>query len=430
MGVGLLLMERGVALMFESSLTRNVLMVPAGWAWPASSEWWTALVALVIPQVPVTLSNAVVGSADAARRYYRWMAKKVTPQALCVSMGAANMASALAGGIPVCHGSSGWTAHRRLGARGYLSTCLLGVVIITISLLLWNHSLHFLTKIPGTLLGSLLVYVGLRHTLLIWDVLGKNQMAFLALASGGISYVTKNPALGLGVGLAIPKTIDNDLNGTDVTFGFDSALSVATEAVDRLHSTAESHHRVMLVETMGRYAGWIALRSGIAGGGDVILIPEIPYRVQNVIDVIDRRRSRGKEFTIIVVAEGAKAKNGKMIVHRKVQGSHDPVRLGGAAYKIADAIENKTDNECRVTILGHLQRGGIPSPFDRWLATRFGEKATQMIHAGRFGKMVALKGTQVQSIPISEAVQNLRLVDPQGEEAQTARHTGISFGDE
>lgn len=261
--------------------------------------------------------------------------------------------------------------------------------------------------------------------------LRRNEVDALVVIGGDGTLSCAQRLIDLGVPLvAIPKTIDNDLNGTDVTFGFDSALTVATEVVDRLHSTAESHHRVMVVETMGRYAGWIALRSGIAGGGDVILIPEMPYRVQNVVDVIGRRRSRGKEFTIIVVAEGAAAKDGKMAVQRKVHGSHDPVRLGGAAYRIAGAIERKTDSECRVTIIGHVQRGGIPTPFDRWLATRFGETATQILHAGRFGQMTALKGTQVLAVPVSEAVQKLRLVDPQGEEAQTARRTGISFGDE
>lgn len=208
LGVGLILMERGVALAFENSGSFHLKTFHAVWSWPAPTEWWIALVSLVIPQIPVTLSNAVVGSVDVAGRYYRWMAKKVTPKSLCLSMSAANIVMALTGGIPVCHGSSGWTAHRRLGARSHLSTCLLGVLLISSSFLLWNRGINFLAKVPGPFLGSLLVYVGLRHALLIQDVLEKKQAAFLAIGSGGISYFTKNPALGLGIGLCIQVCIN------------------------------------------------------------------------------------------------------------------------------------------------------------------------------------------------------------------------------
>ncbi len=203
LAVGLLLMERGVALAFENSVFPVLKISHARMHLPASSDWWLALTALVIPQIPVTLSNAVVGSADAAHRYYRWMARKVSPKTLCASMGTANLIMALAGGIPVCHGSSGWTAHRRLGARSCLSTCMLGAALIVTSLLFWNQGIHYLSKIPPSILGGLLAYVGLRHALLIWDVLDKKQTAFLALASGSISYAAKNPALGLGAGLLI-----------------------------------------------------------------------------------------------------------------------------------------------------------------------------------------------------------------------------------
>lgn len=229
--------------------------------------------------------------------------------------------------------------------------------------------------------------------------------------------------------VAIPKTIDNDLSATDVTFGFDSALSVATDAVDRLHSTAESHHRVMVIETMGRYAGWIALRSGIAGGGDIILVPEIPYEMEKVVQAIGNRVDRGKEFTIVVVAEGAKTKAGEIVIQKRVEGSPDPVRLGGVSYKIADEIEKRTGIESRVTILGHLQRGGTPTAFDRWLATRYGVSAVQILKSGDFGRMVSLRGQKIESVPIADAIKNLRLVHPDNDEVHAARATGASFGD-
>ena len=234
----------------------------------------------------------------------------------------------------------------------------------------------------------------------------------------------------LGVPLiGVPKTIDNDLNATDLTFGFDSALAVATDAVDRLHTTAESHHRIMVLEVMGRYAGWIALRAGIAGGGDVVLIPEIPYDLDRVNDAIEARRARGKRFSIVVVAEGAVARDGQMIVKRIIAGSPDPVRLGGAGEAVANQIEEKLGLESRITVLGHLQRGGGPTAFDRWLATRFGTAAVGALLAGQTGRMVALHGTQIETVPLVDAVSQLRRVNPDSDEVQTARAVGTSFGD-
>ncbi len=261
--------------------------------------------------------------------------------------------------------------------------------------------------------------------------LKRNEMdAFIAIGGDGtLSMTQKFWEMGIPV-VGVPKTIDNDLSGTDVTFGFDSALCVATEAVDRLHTTAESHHRVMVLETMGRYAGWIALRAGIAGGGDVILIPEIPYTMEKVVEAVKNRDSRGKNFTIVVVAEGAKEVGRDAVVQRIVKGSHDSVRLGGVSYKVAEIIEKETEIETRVTILGHLQRGGIPTPFDRWLATRYGAAATELLSEGKFGKMVSLRGTEIGNISLKEAVGSLRLVDPKGEEVKTAIATGVSFGNE
>jgi 6-phosphofructokinase 1 len=228
--------------------------------------------------------------------------------------------------------------------------------------------------------------------------------------------------------VGVPKTIDNDLSATDVTFGFDSALKVAAEAIDNVHTTAESHHRVMIVETMGRYAGWIALRSGIAGGGDIILLPEIPYRPADILKAINDRRRRGKNFSIVVASEGAKPEHGEMTVSRVVAGSTDPLRLGGVSYKIADLIEKNIKVECRVVVLGHLQRGGCPTPFDRWLATGFGVGAVDLIAGKKFGRMMALSCYKCVSVTLAQAVDKLRRVQPDGPEIRTALSVGTTFG--
>ena len=229
----------------------------------------------------------------------------------------------------------------------------------------------------------------------------------------------------LGVPIvAVPKTIDNDLAATDYTFGFMTAVTVATEAVDRLHTTAESHGRVMILEVMGRNAGWIALYSGLAGGADIILIPEIPYHPDAIVDSIRSRQREGSPFDIIVVAEGAKPHGGaERYVDRRAR------RLGGIAYQVADQIAREVDLEIRVTVLGHTQRGGSPIAYDRLLATRFGKAAADLIANGEFGKMVALHGDRVVAVPIADAVANPKYVDPHGEMVATARSVGISFGD-
>ncbi|MBI4354806.1 MAG: 6-phosphofructokinase [Candidatus Omnitrophica bacterium] len=245
---------------------------------------------------------------------------------------------------------------------------------------------------------------------------------------GTLSIAQKLSVRGVPI-VGVPKTIDNDLAATDVTFGFDSALAVATDAVDRLHTTAESHHRVMVLEVMGRYAGWIALRAGIAGGGDIILIPEIPYDAHNVCHAARKRLERGKRFSIVVVAEGAAPVGGKMVVQRAVAGSPDPIRLGGVGQAIAQHVEPCAGLESRVTVLGHLQRGGSPTPFDRWLATRFGVAAVELLIEGRAGRMVCLKGQRIESVELSAAVSQLRRVAPTGDEVQVARAVGTSFGD-
>ncbi len=228
--------------------------------------------------------------------------------------------------------------------------------------------------------------------------------------------------------VGVPKTIDNDLAETDVTFGFDTAVSIVTEALDRIHTTAMSHHRVMVVETMGRYAGWIALYAGVAGGGDVILIPEMPYDLAKIVEVVEGRSKVGKRFSIVVVAEGARPKKGSMVVERILKDSHDPIRLGGVGAKLARDIEDACGLVTRYTILGHLQRGGTPTAFDRILATRFGHQAMELVARGRFGRMVCLKGQDVASVPMARAVARLKLVPRSHPLIKAARAVGTSFG--
>jgi phosphofructokinase-like protein len=214
--------------------------------------------------------------------------------------------------------------------------------------------------------------------------------------------------------VGVPKTIDNDLAGTDFTFGFQTAVQIATDAIDRLHTTAESHNRVIIVEVMGRHAGWIAAYSGIAGGADVILVPERPFDVDEVCELIKRRHSRGNTFSIVVVAEGATPKDGDIV--SEFGGATDAfghVRLGGIAVALEKAIEERTGYESRMTILGHVQRGGTPVAYDRVLGTRFGVEAVTAAHEGDFGKMVALHGTEIVRVPLDEALAEPKLLDRQ-----------------
>lgn len=226
----------------------------------------------------------------------------------------------------------------------------------------------------------------------------------------------------------VPKTIDNDLLVTDYTFGFDTAVETATDALDKLHTTAESHHRIMLLEVMGRYSGWIALHSGMAGGADVILIPEIPFEYEKIVEKIEDRKTHGKMFSIIVVAEGATEKEGQMVVAKMIEESTDPIRLGGIGQVVADKLAKMTGLETRVTVLGHLQRGGIPSAADRILSTRFGVKAAELAAAGPWGYMVTLSGRYISSVPIEESIRELKKVNPNGDLVDAAKAVGISFG--
>ena len=211
--------------------------------------------------------------------------------------------------------------------------------------------------------------------------------------------------------VGVPKTIDNDLNATDFTFGFDTAINIVTECIDRLHTTAESHHRIIVCEVMGRHAGWIAIYSGLAGGADVILIPEVPIDIKDVCAVIRKRHAKGKTFSIVVVAEGAQFKKGQMVLQEEKLDSFGHVRLGGIGNTLAEAIEKETGFETRVTVLGHIQRGGTPTAMDRVLGTRFGVKAMELVDKKKFGHMVSLKGNKIVSVPVSKAVSKLKTVD-------------------
>jgi len=212
--------------------------------------------------------------------------------------------------------------------------------------------------------------------------------------------------------VGVPKTIDNDLSATDYTFGFDTALNTAMECIDKLHTTAESHHRIMVIEVMGRHAGWIATEAGIAGGADVILIPEIPIDIDEVCGLIQKRHQRGKTFSIIVVAEGAKFKEG-MITQEEKLDEFGHIRLGGIGEMMAKEIEKRTGYETRVSVLGHIQRGGSPSAFDRILGTRFGVKAVELAKNKKFGRMVALNGNKIIDVAIQDAISTLKTVDPE-----------------
>lgn len=244
---------------------------------------------------------------------------------------------------------------------------------------------------------------------------------------GSLSIANDLSKKGLPV-VGVPKTIDNDLSATVITFGFDTAVSTATDAIDKLHSTAESHQRVLVVELMGRYAGWIALNAGVAGGADAILIPEIPFDMEKVCEKISDRYRTKKKFAIVVVAEGASPKKGERFLKEEKSSGHVE-RLGGIAEWVAKEIQTRTGHETRSLVLGHLQRGGTPTTFDRLVATRFGAAAVRFIQKKKFGTMVALDPPHVKAVPLAKAVQRMKKVPMNSDTVISARQLGISFGD-
>jgi len=258
------------------------------------------------------------------------------------------------------------------------------------------------------------------------EALGLDALVVIG-GDGSLRIAQKLSHMGIPL-VGVPKTIDNDISATDVTFGFNTAMTTATEALDKLHTTAESHHRVIILELMGRYVGWIALEAGMAGGADVILIPEIPFDLGRVCEKIYTRKERGSRFSIVVVAEGAYPVGGQVVVKEAAVGAKYTERLGGVGEKVGDAIAKCTGMEVRVTVLGHIQRGGSPTCFDRNLGSRFGAAAVKALMEGQFGKMVCLRTPHIQLATLEEAVGVTKSVNPEGEMVKTAEALGITMG--
>ncbi|GAB1456470.1 MAG: ATP-dependent 6-phosphofructokinase [Spirochaetia bacterium] len=266
---------------------------------------------------------------------------------------------------------------------------------------------------------------------LIMENVSRLQLDALVVLGGNGTNTTAHLLAqeGLNV-IGLPKTIDNDIWGTDVTFGFHSAMEIATESIDRLHSTAHSHNRVMVIELMGHKAGWLALYAGIAGGGDVILIPEIPYEAAAVARDIERRCAQGKQFSIVVVAEGALSKEEAALSKKDRKKFREKMPFPSIGYRVSAEIQAATDMETRVTVLGYLQRGGTPSPYDRVLATAFGTAAAGLLADGRFGMMVAMNGASIGTVPLAQVAGKTKTVPTDNFMLDTARHVGTCFGDE
>lgn len=258
-----------------------------------------------------------------------------------------------------------------------------------------------------------------------FDKHGINALVAIG-GDGSMRIASKLVQKGLNI-VGVPKTIDNDIWGCDVTLGFDTARSIATEAIDRITTTAESHQRIMVVEVMGRYAGWIALLSGLASTADVILIPEIPFTYESVIAKIEERRDKGKEYTMVVVAEGAKEKGGELITKGKEVGQE--VLLGGIGKRVAEELTERTGQESRSVVLGHLQRGGSPTTYDRLISLRFGAAAIRCVERRDYNKLVVLKNNELTAIPITDVANKMKSVPLESDTVQTARDIGICLGD-
>jgi phosphofructokinase-like protein len=308
---------------------------------------------------------------------------------------------------------------------------------------LTNESVSNILTLGGTILGTnnrvepRRYPVKINGTIEIRDVtdrclehISHNQLDAIVVIGGDGTMTVTSHFVRLGINcIGVPKTIDNDLYGTDLTFGFATAVAVATEALDRVHTTAASHHRVMVVEVMGRNAGWIALHSGIASGTDVILIPEIPYDLEKVCEFVVGRSKRGKRFSIICVSEGARPRSGDQVVKFIDPTSPDPIHLGGIGQKVASDIEATTGIETRTVILGHVQRGGTPVAADRVLATEFGGAAVELLMAGQRGRLVVMRGGVVTHIPLEDAAGKQRLIPLDLPLLRAARSVGTCFGD-
>jgi len=317
----------------------------------------------------------------------------------------------------------------------------LGIIEDRMRVLRYNEVSNILT-VGGTILGSSNIANPFKHRVTVGKTTRTKDVsddciknlkdhyidALICIGGDGTMASAARFAKKGVVVMGVPKTIDNDLYGTDITFGFNTAVTTATEAIDKLHTTASSHHRVMIIEVMGRYAGWIALHAGVASGSDVILLPEIPYRLDKICDFVRGRSKRGKRFSIVVVAEGAKEKGGKMVVAKKVAHSPDPIRLGGVANVLAGQINERTGLDCRAVVLGHVQRGGTPTPFDRTLATNFGHKAVELLMNDIRGHLVVQKDGRLSSIPLSRVAGKIKTVPKNHHLIKAALAVGTSFG--
>lgn len=336
--------------------------------------------------------------------------------------------------VLTAHNCYGWEV---VGIREGFDGFLAGIPLLKLD----EFSVHDLLSRGGTILGAAnrgspfarplatptgnIEYIDVSHEALIRLQDENIDALIVAGGDGTMSICHKLVQLGARI-VGVPKTIDNDLSLTDVTFGFDTAIHTATEALDKLQTTAESHHRVMVLEVMGRHAGWIALIAGVAGGADAILIPEIPFDIQVVCQKIHEIRALGRRYSLVVVAEGASPIGGTKQYYIKAHELFEG-RLGGIGYLVGNAVAECMEAEVRVTVLGHLQRGGQPTPRDRWLATRFGAAAVHLVAEERWGYMVALQGMQMVNVSMEDAIRP-NFVDVEGEMVQTARNLGIVFG--
>ncbi len=276
--------------------------------------------------------------------------------------------------------------------------------------------------------GNKKEYVDMSHKIIDNLSILKVDALICVGGDGTMTIADKFCKMGVNI-IGVPKTIDNDLDKTENTFGFMTAVNTATEALDKLHTTADSHHRIMVLEVMGRDSGWIAIEAGIAGGADVIIIPEIPYDINRICQKVLDRKNSGKNFSIVIVAEGSVSVNGEKVSRTVKEGGEIKTKYGGISSRIAQQIEEITGIETRVTVLGYLQRGGRPVTYDRVISTRFGVAAVDLLKQGRFGEMMVLKCNSISSVKIEDAIKNIKKVDPEGEFVNIARSIGVSMGD-
>lgn len=323
----------------------------------------------------------------------------------------------------------------RFGYRGLYNNHYINLDINTVDDILYKGGTILWSSNKDNLFDYLVEENGKKVKKDVSDVavenLKKENVDALVIVGGDGTLTSARDFSRKGINVVgVPKTIDNDLGSTDFTFGFNTAIGIVTDCLDRLHTTAESHHRILIAEVMGRNAGWIALHSGIAGDAHIILIPEIPYNLDKIVEKIEERKAKGYKHTLIVVSEGAKSITGETVVAKVVEDSPDPIRFGGIANKIANDLEKRIqDQEVRSTILGHIQRGGNTSTYDRILSTRYGAAAARLVNEGKFGNMVCLDGDEISYVSLEDVIGKEKYVDPNHELIRISKSMGIGFGD-